>query len=255
MIEEKKVKRKFQTARFIRTMAITLLCVALGVVIAFEFKTIKDSMKENNKNELSLEDYQAKIIQLNDTIKQLEKDKADLEDKVRTFENSTNEERIELLESENQKLRAYACLTEVTAEGIVITIELEDTSLLSRVTGSTLLMNLVNELKASDAQAISINGQRLHSMSEVRPVNDYLVINGQICYAPYTFSVIGDGGNLQSSPGLSDIMGSFRDFFKLNGVDGVPAGNLKMEYSAEVTVPALTEDYLQGITGSLASAS
>ncbi len=255
MIEEKKVKRKFQTAKFIRTVCITLLCVALGIIVAFEFKTIKESIKNNDKSELSLEDYQAKIIQLNDTIKQLEKDKADLEDKVRTFENSTNEERIELLESENQKLRAYSCLTEVTSEGVIITIELQDASLLSRVTGSTLLMNLVNELKASDAQAISVNGQRLHAMSEVRPVNDYLVVNGQTCYAPYTFTVIGDRGNLQSAPGLADIMGSFNDFFKLNGVDGVPAGTFNMESVSEITVPALSEEYLQSITGSLTSAS
>jgi hypothetical protein len=49
-------------------------------------------------------------------------------------------------------------------------------------------------------------------------------------------------------------MGSFNDFFKLNGVDGVPAGTFNMESVSEITVPALSEEYLQSITGSLTSA-
>jgi uncharacterized protein YlxW (UPF0749 family) len=224
------------------------------VVGSLLIKSNIDSAKDSPED-LSVEDYQAKIIQLNDSIKQLEKEKAELEDKVRTFENSTNEEKIDLLESENKKLRAYACLTSVTAEGVIITLEFQDPQSISRVTANTLLMNLVNELKASDAQAIAINGQRIHAMSEVRPVSDYLVVNGQSCYAPFTFSVIGDGASLQSSPGLASIIKQFNNFFELNGVDGEPGGSFTMKYSAEVSVPALSEEYLQSITGSLTPAS
>jgi len=41
------------------------------------------------------------------------------------------------------------------------------------------LLKLVNELRAAEAQAISINGERIVAMTEIRYADPYMVINGR----------------------------------------------------------------------------
>jgi len=40
-------------------------------------------------------------------------------------------------------------------------------------------LKLVNELRAAEAQAISINGERIVAMTEIRYADPYMVINGR----------------------------------------------------------------------------
>ena len=37
---------------------------------------------------------------------------------------------------------------------------------------------LINELKASDVQAISVNDERVVAMSEIRKAGNYIMVNG-----------------------------------------------------------------------------
>ena len=55
---------------------------------------------------------------------------------------------------------------------------------------------LINELKASTAQAIAINGVRIGAMSEIRVVATSLVIDGQVYGQPIHIAAIGDQNNL-----------------------------------------------------------
>lgn len=240
--EERNMKNKIMRGRIIRNTAVTVLCVVLGVVIAFEYKTIKSAANVETENH-TLVDYQSTIIELSKNVEALKQEKAELEQKVRSLETGTNEERIRQLETLIAELRRQACLTEVTGEGIVITLNYasKDDIALS----GTMLMLLINELKASDALAIAINGERLHSMSEIRPVNDYLVVNGNAFYTPITISVAGNARNLMNAISVSGVQAQFENFFDVKG------GQFLMNYSKEVTVPALSEDYLKSITGSL----
>ena len=239
--EEKNMKKKIARGRIVRNTAITVLCLFLGIVIAFEYKSIKASAGANSENNM-LADYQATIIELGNTVEALKQQKEELEQKVAAIENSTNEDIINSLEAENAFLREMAGLTEVTGEGVVITLNYGTSGDIAR--RPDLLLSLVNELKTSGAQAIAINGERLHSMSEVRTVNNYLVVNGNAFYAPITISVIGNARDLTSSLEMSGIQEEFVKFFALT------KGSFDIE-SAEVTVPARSESSVISAMSSL----
>lgn len=239
--EEKSLKKKIVRSRAVRSVAITVLCMLLGIVIAFEYKSIKANASANAGNS-TLVEYQNTIIELGNTVDALKQQKDELEQKIAAIENSSNEEIIESLEAENALLRRQAGLTEVTGEGIVITLNYASAGDIAR--SANLLLSLINELKASDAQEIAINGERLHAMSEVRAVNDYLVVNGTAFYAPITISVIGDAKNLIASIEMSGIEAQFNNFFALTG------GEFNLEYR-EVTVPARSEEAARRATDSL----
>lgn len=53
------------------------------------------------------------------------------------------------------------------------------------------LLQLVNELRASGAEAIAINGQRITAESEIRNASNYILINNTQEGAPFTIQAIG----------------------------------------------------------------
>ena len=241
-MHDKEIKKNFQNVKMLRNAVLTVLCIVLGIVVAFEYKSVKSSLENGEKTEMSSSDYLVKIAELGETIDTLETQKNELENKLKAFENSTNEERIAELEKQNQSLRAYSCLTDVEAEGVIITIEYGASA---DISGSNfLLLTLINELKAAEAQAIAVNGDRLHAMSEVRAVNDTLVVNGNSYYAPVTVSVVGDATKIISAINMSGISSSFTNYLGENG-------NFNVEYSSSVSIPALSESYLQSVTNNL----
>lgn len=237
------VDKKIIKGKAVRNITVAAVCVLLGIIIAFEYKAIKNTNTGSEKNDDTIENYQATIIEMGNNIDALRQEKAELEKKVSTFENSTNDERIAALEAQVENLRVLAGLTAADGEGIIITLSYSSPGDIAR--SSSLFLTLINELKASDAQAIAINGERLHAMSEVRAVNDYLVVNGKACYTPLTISVVGDAKNLTSAIEMSGVKTQFDNYFNLSG------GQFLMEYSQNVNVSALSEEYLKSITDKL----
>ena len=60
------------------------------------------------------------------------------------------------------------------------------------------LLNVVNELRASDAQAISVNGERIVALSEIREAGKkYFMINGKQVIAPFEIKAIADPQKLE----------------------------------------------------------
>lgn len=76
------------------------------------------------------------------------------------------------------------------------------------------LIKLMNELKAAEAEAISVNGQRVTNLTEFADVDSYIVVNGTRLSSPYTIQVIGNQKYLES--GIT-AKGGFSDDMTSNG--------------------------------------
>ncbi|MFE9642556.1 DUF881 domain-containing protein [Streptomyces sp. NPDC006365] len=60
------------------------------------------------------------------------------------------------------------------------------------------LQRVVNGLWASGAEAVSINGQRLTSLSAIRAAGDAILVDNKPLVPPYTVLAVGDGNGLSS---------------------------------------------------------
>ncbi|MER5435391.1 DUF881 domain-containing protein [Streptomyces sp. NPDC002588] len=60
------------------------------------------------------------------------------------------------------------------------------------------MQRVVNGLWESGAEAISINGQRLTSLSAIRAAGDAILVDNKPLVPPYTVLAVGDGKNLSS---------------------------------------------------------
>ena len=98
------------------------------------------------------------------------------------------------------------------------------------------LINLMNELKTAEAEAISVNGQRVTNLTEFADVDSYIVVNGTRLSSPYTIQVIGNQKYLES--GIT-AKGGFSDDMTSNGknISSTEDNNIKiLKYNGDFEI-------------------
>lgn len=206
-----------KTASVIYNVALTVVCIVLGIVISVQYRSLSASGRASADAE-KIAMYQSNILKLEQELNTLETENKELSDKVELLEGATNEEQIEKLSEELNNIKKFSGVTKVEGEGLYISISLKGEML--SATLQRHLLSLINELKASSAQAISINGERLTAMSEIRIVGQYVIINGRQHSAPFEIYAIGEPEKLYSG-------------VYLNGTG--PLGVLNKEKACEVS--------------------
>lgn len=212
---ENKVISKHKNARLIRTTALTFVCFVLGILIAMQYKNIREMKAKDELSYNTIYEYQRELIKMQEEIDTLSKEKAELQTKVEMFEKGIPTQQVEHLQNELKNVKTFAGLTKVTGAGLEIEIELSNPSDLP--TAGSLILLLLNELKSSSAQAISVNGVRLVSMSDVRVVGNALTIDGQVYGQPIYISAIGEPISMNSAITMRD--GVRDQFYRVFGLD------------------------------------
>lgn len=98
-------------------------------------------------------------------------------------------------QTELKKINTYLGLTDVEGEGIIITIRDNTTSTLGigdDIVHDADLREIVNELKNTGAEAISINGQRIVPSTTITCAGTVIQVNNEIVGSPFVIKAIGD---------------------------------------------------------------
>lgn len=203
--------------RVIAAVTLGLVCFVLTIAIFVQVKTtntsnstVAQTMEENDLRDQVLrmkEKYDNVYEELGNATKRLEQIRVDA-----TKDDSEAKEKQKELSLNNMLL----CQTDVTGEGIIITLK-DGTTNSSDILSSSLmatdvivhnsdLLQVVNDLKNAGAEAISINGSRIINTSEIAEINNsYIIVNGAKRIAsPYEVKAIGDQTYLTSILSLKD---------------------------------------------------
>lgn len=175
-----------------------VVCCILVISIFIQMKTVND-MENSVGTTLSAnselidevfsaqEDYEKLYAQLEKAEEELEK--------IRTEATAGNQEATDA-EAELKKNNMLLGLTEVKGEGIIITLDdnrnVEDSevNLSQYLIHEEDLLRVVNELFNAGAEAVSINENRVTSMTAVRCDGNIIRVNGQIINVPITIKAI-----------------------------------------------------------------
>ena len=189
------MEKKSNPGIIIRNVAITLLCVAIGIVAAMQYRSILAKEDSNQSYINQIADLRETILNLNATLESAEMEKDELQDRLNRIEQSSQDELLKSLQTELESVKLFAGLTEVKGRGVYIQINVGTRTNVSSLQNRLLL--LINELRASGAQAISINGKRIVAMSEIRVVDgNYISVHAEQLVAPYEIYAIGDPSDL-----------------------------------------------------------
>ena len=172
---------------------------ALTLIIFVQFKTISytdiNALETMQETELRKEITAIKT-KYTETLEKLEETNS----MIKEYEESinTDKEASVLLESELEKSRNLLGKNSVQGEGVIITLEDVEVGKYGKITANDLI-ELVNELKAAGAEAISINGHRIVNTSYMVDLTaTYIGVNGERIVSPYEVKAIGDITYLES---------------------------------------------------------
>ncbi len=214
------------------TIIVGLICLILTAVMFMQFKTISriDVTALENMQEAELK---SEIASWKTKYEEVLKKKEDTNLKIEEYrENITNNQRAsELLTNDLNQLTGLIGLREVTGSGVIIT--LEDNEYV-RITPTDIL-ELINELKLSGAEAISINDERIvYNSYVVSPNGTFIQVDGVKLVSPYVVKAIGNPTYLES--GLSKKQYGYIDSKKAEGI------SVKLERKDNITINKYSRD-------------
>lgn len=218
----------------IMIVTISIMSLILVCVIFMQFKVVNEtdiaqieSMREDELEEAVAdwkEKYEEAYKKLEDTNKKIN----EYEEKVQN-----NTETRELVEKELSEAKKNFGLTDVSGEGIIITLTNTD----ERSYIAYHLLDLINELRAAGAEAISINDERITNISDIVDIStSHIRINSNNVSSPYVIKAIGDKTYLKSALTIKN------GYFDLKqkeeySIDIQEKTNIKINaYSKEVTL-------------------
>lgn len=182
-----------------------IVCLLLTTAIIVQIKTIKHSGVETNAtfSEDSLRDEVLRWKEKSDNAsEELSKVEKELE-KQRT-KATQNDETSKSNEEEIKVSNAVLGLSDVTGEGVEITLqdnqdittETATNDISYYVVHDIDILSVVNELKNAGAEAISINGERIINTTSITCAGNVAQINGEKVGAPFIIRAIGKSETL-----------------------------------------------------------
>jgi uncharacterized protein YlxW (UPF0749 family) len=181
-------------------LAIGVVCVLLGFMLAVQVRTQQDLLSDLSR---------VRTAELTSYVKSLEKERDNLQAqmadlRVKVAELIEGRSLISTLQTDLETVRGFAGLTEVRGPGI--TVIMDDSKKLGKpgqdpnafIIHDDDVLKLINELLASGAEALSINGQRYVATTEVRCVGPTISINNTRTAPPIVVHAIGNPQTLDA---------------------------------------------------------
>ncbi|MDD3365167.1 MAG: DUF881 domain-containing protein [Syntrophomonas sp.] len=226
-------------------ITIMTICMVVGIMLAIQFKTSSTydvSYRGTRSDEMAY-----KISTISKERDAYSKEVVDLRQKLTNLENGSGEA-IADLQSELKKANVSAGLTPIEGPGIIVTINDSpklvrlDVDVNNYLVHDYDIQSIVNEMRASGAEAISVNEQRITAMSEIRCAGTTILVNQNRITPPFVIKATGDPKNLDtglSMPGgILDRLTGFLQI-KLERAEKIEIaaynGVLKLNYSYPIS--------------------
>lgn len=218
-----------------------ILLLFSGILTGVVLTAFLINTKANPTRFLTLREYQNTSAQLNALrleLNGLYKDYGELNSKLYSYENGTNpnDDVVNTLEKELENLRKLYGSSEVEGPGIKITVKdrykpvyIDEQDLLDSIVHDYDLRRIVNDLKAAGAEAISINGIRIHMDTAITCEGPIIQINDEVIVPPFKIFAIGDPDGLLYSITTEDSYFNFLRFRMLP---------ITTERLTNITIPA-----------------
>jgi uncharacterized protein YlxW (UPF0749 family) len=201
-------------------ISIALVCVALGVMLALQLRSTGEyDILSTRNSRVRVEDLTLRLQQAYDENDLLEAQNAELQDKLNKAR-SENEAFADMQEDLVQAQMA-AGFTKVRGAGVILTLNDRLRSLQAGEDPNYLLvqdadlLRIVNELKASGAEAISVNNERIITTSEIRCVGTTILVNTKKITPPFVIAATGDPQGLEA--GIT-MKGGYLEALRFSGI-------------------------------------
>jgi len=217
-----------------KTVSLTAVCLVMGIIVAWQYRSVKMNQVLAQYEKKSVSEIIEELLAEKNNNENLKQRLQELQREVDTFKSGEMDvkENIEALEQQVLAARIKAGLETVKGAGLIITIEAGGL----KTVEDRHIEELINELKASDVQAISVNDERIVAMSEIRKAGDYIMVNGNQLVPPYTIKAIGHADNMERS---LKLLGGVLEKFQIYEF------KTSIKKEENIVIPAVREEYIK----------
>lgn len=236
------MKIKFDKANITMAISIFIICIIFIAVLFIQFKTVEKVNETDIENMRDVElreqvsEWKGKYEEISE---KLEENNSKINEYNERLE--SNEEASELLDEELKKSQLMLGTTDVTGEGVVITL----TDKPGNPIEAADLVELINELRFAGAEAISINEVRIINMTDLADIDSYIIVKpSQRLVSPYIVKAIGNQTYLTSTLCLKNS--GFVDRYNNSGK------SVRLEKQRNIKIPKYSENieikYMKEVT-------
>lgn len=214
-----------------KVVALTIVCLIMGIIVAWQFGSVKANQQIASFEKKNVSELVEDILQERSNNEKLQQRIAELQIELDAFdsEERVDQNTMQQLQNEVKAARIIAGLETVRGTGLLIELDAEG----DRVIEDRHMLELINELRASDVQAMAVNDERIVATTEIRKAGRYLMVNGRQLVTPYTVKAIGDPQKMENSLRL---LGGIVEKFNLYNF------KVTLTQSEDIIVPAVRDD-------------
>lgn len=221
------------------------VCAVLVFAIFVQLKTISNTT-DTVPQTLTEDSLRDEVLTTKESYDRIYDALLDEEKNLETIrkEVSTNSDNATDIESELKDINNILGLTDLTGQGIIITLDDNKTASLETIgitedISSYLVhyidvLKVINELWNAGAEAISVNGQRIVSSTAITCIGNVISVNGEKVGAPFIINAIGNPESLYGA--LTRV----ESYLKILERDGVLT---EVKKSTNIFVPKYTGTY------------
>ncbi len=199
-------------------LAIGLVSVFLGFLLAVQFKSVTQNTAAEQSQQSRIESLQQMLGEEKERSKAQEGLLQQYKEEIDRFrsESVAAGGQTDALLQEMGRAELLAGLTDVTGPGVILRLEdsqaamVEGADEASYIIHDSDMLMIINELRSAGAEAISINGHRLVSTSEIRCAGSVVSVNNTRTAAPFNIRAIGSPETLYNAlmmrGGVVDIL-------------------------------------------------
>lgn len=185
-----------------RPTIFALVFLVLGFILAFSYRTFgKEAKNEQLSSEtfLAEEKYREELIEQQEINRELSDEIGVKQEEIRAFERSflTQEEDHADLVEEAKDLRLLLGVVPAKGQGVRVTLMDAEYDPVEQnpndyIVHESHIFKVINELRISGAQGISINGQRITHNSYIKCTGPVITVDGKTFPAPFVIEAIGN---------------------------------------------------------------
>lgn len=201
-----------------------ILMIVLGILISNLYTILQT---ENQYTALSkIYEQRSELNKIEEEYEKIVSKKEEIEDEINKYNELDEEEIIEALNNDIEKVRVYSGLTDVTGPGVIVIINDSKVIVENREASSLIvhdfdIQNIITDLKNSGAEAISVNGERVVvGKSKIKCAGPTIQINDKVVGQPFIIKAIGDKYFLEaavnSPSGYGSVLREWDIFIEVN---------------------------------------
>ncbi len=245
------MKTKVKESKHIGKLSISIVCVVLGILLALQFKSVKENSAVDSLNTTRVQTLQELLNEEKLATSRLEEQNKELQKELQAYREAAADDETEnkqVLLDENAQLQKAAGMTDVVGPGVEVVLS---DSTAANSSGSEAdylihdsdILSVVNELRDAGAEALSLNGNRILATTEIRCSGSVVTVNGRRTSAPFVIDAIGDTDTMYNAlmmrGGVVDVLKQWSIQVEVTEVDELLIkaydGTLEYRYAQTLT--------------------